>query len=213
MTELSYRLRRSHRRSICVKICADNSVEVTAPYRTTIAEVERFLKSKDMWIRRHIEQNSTKLAFFDNVLNLKTILVTGVEVPLIFGKNDAFHNNSVEVRNVLHLKELFISNLAEDFFRTFNEIKSGFDFKCGDVTFRDYKSRWGSCFEGGKIVFNYKLLMLPKDVQIYVIVHELCHTREMNHSVCFYKEVSHVLPDYKQLQKKLKQFSPIVGLY
>lgn len=213
MTELNYRLKRSHRRSICVKICADNSIEVTAPYRATIAEVESFLKSKGIWIQRHIEQNSSKLAFLGNVLQLKTILIAGVEVPLIVGKNDAFHNNSVEVRNVSHLKKLFIDNHAEDFFRTFNEIKSAFGFKCGDVIFRDYKSRWGSCFYGGKIVFNYKLLMLPKDVQIYVMVHELCHTREMNHSTNFYKEVSKVLPNYKLLQKKLKQFSPIVGLY
>ena len=213
MTEFEYLLKRSSRRSICVKIGADNSIEVTAPFKASVAEIERFLFSKRGWIEKHIKQNNGKLALLSDVIALKKILVTGYAVPLNIGEKDLFCKDFVAVKDLSHLKKIYVDNLGGQFLKTFNDIKSQFRFSCGNVSFRDYKSRWGSCFESGNIVFNYKLLMLPEDVQIYVMVHELCHTHEMNHSPKFYEEVARILPDYKLMQKKLKRFSPIVGLY
>jgi predicted metal-dependent hydrolase len=66
------------------------------------------------------------------------------------------------------------------------------------------KSRWGSCSGQGNLNFNCLLMRAPDDVVDYVIVHELCHRKEMNHSDRFWTLVESVLPDYKEKRKWLK---------
>lgn len=64
------------------------------------------------------------------------------------------------------------------------------------VTIKDMRSRWGSCSRQGNLNFNYRLLFLPPELVDYVIVHEVCHLREMNHSRAFWRLVAETIPDY-----------------
>ena len=72
------------------------------------------------------------------------------------------------------------------------------------ITIREQKTRWGSCSSAGNLNFNWLLILAPPEVLDYVVVHELCHRREMNHSQAFWKEVEKILPDYRERQKWLK---------
>jgi len=72
------------------------------------------------------------------------------------------------------------------------------------IRIRDQKTRWGSCSAKGNLNFNWRLMLAPPRVLDYVVVHELCHRKEMNHSKAFWNAVETVLPDYKQLKKWLK---------
>ena len=74
----------------------------------------------------------------------------------------------------------------------------------GRIAIRKQKSLWGSCSAKGNLNFNCLLMLCPEDVLDYVIVHELCHRKELNHSVRFWTEVARILPDYKQPLKWLK---------
>ena len=72
-------------------------------------------------------------------------------------------------------------------------------------TIRDMKTRWGSCSSKGNLNFNCLLMLAPPEVLDYVVVHELCHRKQMNHSKAFWLEVEKVLPNYKEVRKWLKE--------
>ena len=74
----------------------------------------------------------------------------------------------------------------------------------GRITVRNQKTRWGSCSAKGNLNFNCVLMLCPEAVLDYVIVHELCHRKELNHSPRFWAEVEKAMPDYRQQRKWLK---------
>ncbi len=75
----------------------------------------------------------------------------------------------------------------------------------GRITIRNQKTRWGSCSSKGNLNFNCLLMLCPEAVRDYVVVHELCHRKELNHSSRFWNEVVRVMPDYAQRRKWLKE--------
>ncbi len=75
----------------------------------------------------------------------------------------------------------------------------------GRITIRAQRTRWGSCSGQGNLNFNCLLMLTPPEVADYVVVHELCHRKEMNHSAAFWAEVERVLPDYRERRQWLKE--------
>ena len=73
------------------------------------------------------------------------------------------------------------------------------------VTLKNQKKRWGSCSSARNLNFNWRLVMAPLEILDYVVVHELCHLKQMNHSEAFWAEVEKVLPDYKARKKWLDE--------
>lgn len=68
----------------------------------------------------------------------------------------------------------------------------------------DQKTRWGSCSSKGTISYSWRLILMPEEIQDYVVVHELCHLHEMNHSKRFWEWVASIIPDYQRRRRWLK---------
>ena len=88
--------------------------------------------------------------------------------------------------------------------------KVGVDY-CS-ITIRCQKFRWGSCSGRGNLSFNCLLMLTPPEVIDSVVVHELCHRKEMNHSAAFYAHVLRVFPEYRTWRRWLKDNGPVLLL-
>lgn len=77
----------------------------------------------------------------------------------------------------------------------------------GRIAIRQQATRWGSCSTKGNLNYNWVLVLVPEELQDYVVVHELAHRREMNHSPRFWKLVAEQLPDYAVRRKRLKAYA------
>ena len=80
------------------------------------------------------------------------------------------------------------------------------------VTIRAQRSRWGSCSTAGAISLNWRLVLLPKRLVDYVLVHELCHLRHMDHSRKFWDLVASLIPDYRDRRERLASMQPRLAL-
>lgn len=78
----------------------------------------------------------------------------------------------------------------------------------GTITIRHQRSRWGSCTAKGNLNFNCLLTQVPPEILDYIIVHELCHRKEMNHSPRFWAEVRAHMPDWEARRAWLKKEGP-----
>lgn len=77
--------------------------------------------------------------------------------------------------------------------------------RCGRITIRRQRTRWGSCNGKGDLNFNCLLMLAPETVRDYVVVHELCHCKHMDHSPRFWAEVARVLPGWREQRQWLRE--------
>lgn len=82
-----------------------------------------------------------------------------------------------------------------------------YGFEYNRISVRNQKTRWGSCSKKRNINFNYKMVFLPERLADYIVVHELCHTKELNHSKNFWSLVKEILPDYNELRGEIKRIN------
>ena len=105
-----------------------------------------------------------------------------------------------EEREELYTQEEFrniIENISNELIRLTGLVPN-------KVRIRNIKYAWGSCSQNKNITINYNLIKYDKNVIRYVIIHELCHLKYMNHSKKFWDLVERYMPDYKNIRKELK---------
>ena len=72
------------------------------------------------------------------------------------------------------------------------------------LTVRSQRTRWGSCSARGTISLNWRLMQVPANLVDYVVIHELCHLRHLNHSPAFWEMVGEIVPDWRDRRAQLR---------
>lgn len=75
------------------------------------------------------------------------------------------------------------------------------------VAIRNQRGRWGSCTSRKNLNFNYRLLDLEPELRDYIIVHELCHLKELHHGKAFWDLVSQVIPRARELNHAARKMT------
>ena len=89
------------------------------------------------------------------------------------------------------------------------ELAAGNGFEFNRVVIKHNVSNWGSCSSKGNINLNLNLVRLPRELQDYVMLHELCHLKYMNHGPEFHALLESLCPGHRKCQKALREYKLI----
>lgn len=134
---------------------SDLSVTLKVPLHYPKREIERILKEKEPWICKHRAEITCRKAEYEAEGEPKLSMA--------------------EIRELAEKARIYIPERVAYFAGII-----GVDY--GRITIRNQKTRWGSCSGNGNLNFNCLLMLAPTGIIDYVVVHELCHRKEMNHT-------------------------------
>jgi hypothetical protein len=210
-TTLEVTLLRRARKSIGIRIVSGR-VEVAAPPRVPLAELQRLLEKKRDWIVRHWRHQTESIARRQDFP--ESFCLSGESMPLLLdaaplrqarltacGLQVGGSADAARAQVAGFLQREAAARLPERLAalsRLAVRSPSG-------VALSRARTRWGSCNRDGMIRLNWRLVQAPHAVQDYVIAHELAHLRHMNHSAAFWAETARLYPDWQSARAWLKR--------
>ena len=166
---------RSNRKSYALEVKAEGLI-IRAPINAADSDINMFILQHKSWIEKHLNKVEEHQKLLEDV------------DPL-----------SIQEIRMLADQALKVIPKRVKYYAT----KIGVTY--GRITIRNQRSKWGSCSGKGNLNFNCLLMLTPPEVIDSVVVHELCHRKEMNHSERFYSEVLRVFTDYWKWNEWLKE--------
>lgn len=209
-------IRSSRAKYIRLKLSNEGLLTLVIPRSASINHGQSFIQSKIGWIEKQLKKVNAPSNELPRLLDLKFLKekwnVVYIEegiTQLHLSEEDDFTlsirgavSNKVLVKKILNKWCQHKAKLV--FNKMLSEIASQYGFQYRKLTIRSQKTRWGSCSHNKNINLNSKLLFLNENIVSYVMIHELCHTIEMNHSKHFWRLVQSYDPAYLLNQKELK---------
>ena len=169
---MEYKVIRSKRKTVSIRVKPDLTVEIRAPYGADQAIISDILEKHSAWIEKSIEKQRSLPPLFNP---------TKAEIEELKAKTGAI---------VMPLVEHYAHQMGV----------------CPTkINITSAKRVFGSCTSKKHLNFSFRLALYPYEAIEYVVVHELCHIKEMNHSKRFWAEVEKILPDYKLRRRLLKE--------
>jgi predicted metal-dependent hydrolase len=169
--------RNKRNKSIRITIKEGGNVLVTYPWWSNRRQVEAFIKQKQDWIEA-------------SVAKMRARKTCGL---LKEGPRQDYLENKEKARQ-----------LVEQKLKQFN-IYFNCNLNCNKISIRNQKTRWGSCSGKRNLNFNWRIVLLPENLQNYLVVHEMCHLEQMNHSKKFWELVEKAIPNYQIISKQLRK--------
>ncbi len=194
-------------------------IKVSAPLFTPMYFIKNFVKKSRTEVSQMITKYRSQYTQSETIGKSHSLAITSSNEPshvsykkphilVNLHTNDDILNEAIqsEIRAMV-VKALRIEAKAY-LPRKVQHIASTYGFEYRNLRFSHAKGRWGSCNNDGTISLNIALMKLSFELIDYVIIHELAHTRYLNHSAEFWDQVENCDPDYKTHRKVLKNHSP-----
>ena len=211
-------------RSVKLSVGVDGSLRASIPYYSPEFAVRRLVNGNRDEIRKMLATHNAKNSYQDGDLIGKThtlflrkflgeeikISNEGNQILVQIPQELAFENPLVQSEIRKTVSKILRKQAKAYLPRRIDFLAEKYGFSFEKLRFSHTGTRWGSCSSSGTISLNIALMNLPHHLIDYVIIHELCHTRQMNHSSKFWQEVEKYCPDYKKYVQEIKQFSPSI---
>ncbi len=199
-------------------------LEVVIPPRFPRAEVAPFVARHEPWIQRQLERQARaraavrpperiELAFDgSSTAVIYTPALRGTTGDLFAPAPPGIRIDAAESGEQLRELRAWLRQRAQALLPPRLEAlaaRTGLDY--ARVGIRSQKTRWGSCSRRGHISLNDQLLFVPPATADYLMIHELCHTRHLDHSRAFWRLVERHCPDYRKHDARLgssREFVP-----
>ncbi|MCL1886300.1 MAG: M48 family metallopeptidase [Dehalococcoidia bacterium] len=198
-----------------LKVSPENGLSVILPQHYPTSFAEKFIRDKQQWItnklamlqnNRQIYADASRVQYLGNTLNIRIQATSDSAAIVRLNGNDldvCLPTGFTEARQVV---DAWLKTRARDIILPLTEqLSLRLNAHYSSVHIRTAKTRWGSCSPRGALNLNWKLVMLPQDIIEYVIIHELCHLREMNHSPAFWRLVEQYCPNWRACRRWLKR--------
>lgn len=215
--------RHAKARYVRLRMKEDGTLSVTLPRFAGIRSAQELVESSRAEIRKWRAKYVRKASVFhdgDRIGQSHTIkfipvkrttsvvtthgLTITVEYPETLFHTDA----KVQKAAKPHLEKALQKEARAYLPRRLKYLAETYGFRYARVRYGTQKGRWGSCSSRGTISLNVGLMLLDPELIDYVLIHELCHTKQMNHSANFWSLVESCIPDYKARRKVLKAEHP-----
>ena len=207
---------------LIIRLKAD-CVAVTLPHSSTYDDAMKFVQSKREWIIANKNKTHKKQKLISNAEPLETLTFRVQIIPaerenyFITLKNNILtihypQQISPESENAQKIFRKAVENaLRHEAKRILppmlKNLAAQYGFLYDNVKISAGKTRWGSCSSRKNINLSYFLLTLPEHLIRYVLLHELCHTREMNHGADFWKLLNSITGNRaKLLAAEIKKY-------
>ena len=195
---------RGNRRTLSLSVNEKGDVVVRTPKFVRADEIQQFVSRHSEWIaRRRAEIEQSRPDFSDGA----SVEICGRQYTIvpsgrteISGEILRLPEQGREAALIGLLKRISRERMS----RFVSEFAARYGFSYSSIRISSARGRWGSCSTAGTLSFSFRTAFLTDEEARYVAVHELCHTRHMNHGAAFWKEVRDIIPDYLIVRKGLR---------
>jgi len=218
---------RSERKTIEIQVSIEGHIIVRAPLNETMKEIDQYIESKKFWLLR--TQQITKARYLNDLHKkyedgerflylgkerpLKIINNSVNEVPLFYRDGSFCLSSSyLKFANKIFIdwykdkaKE-YVSDVAERYSKLY-------DIPFDKVSITNAFSQWASCSGNGCLNFSWRVILVPKEVISYLVVHELAHILLRDHSQDYWIKVEQMMPDYLKHENWLKNNDHICSMF
>jgi predicted metal-dependent hydrolase len=218
-------LRSSRRKTIELAVDRDGCILLYAPASTDSADLEKLVKERLIWIYQKLGRKDEELHqmprkeyvsgegfyYLGRKYRLKVL-----DDPLV--KTLKFRNArfllppSLRANGQSLFTQWYTDHATEWIARRMAMHQSRVGVEPQAIAVQDLGFRWGSCTHTGKLLFHWRIILLPAKVIDYLILHELVHLREHNHSPVFYEHLRRVAPDYEAHEEWLRRHGDFYNL-
>jgi predicted metal-dependent hydrolase len=186
-----------------------------------LSVMKRYLKVDDGQINYEIKSHKKSRKMTIRVSSAGVTVIKPVYVPAFYAEGVVLEKKDWIIEQLESIKnkpQKILSHCSEKDFDQYRDqayevvdsriayFNKFYKYDIERVTIRNQSTRWGSCSHKKNLNFNYKIALLPPELQDYIVVHELCHLAQMNHSQKFWDLVAIQIPNYKDCIKALKYY-------